>query len=132
MTGLLCTTLGLGGCQYILDTPETRSATIIVGEANAGKTIDLPVGEVLEVRLASSDTAIWRTEPLGGESLAPFGRQPEYMPPRTPAGAGISPGQDRFRFQAKKVGAETLRFAYIRPGKREEVLRRLRYRVVVR
>lgn len=127
----------LGGCTYVTNAPNTHTAaattgthdkTTTVGDADAGKTVNLHVGDAFTVRLESNVTTGygWRTKERKGNSLALVGKQPQYVPDPAAPGVVGSGGHDLFRYKATKPGKETLGFVYVRPITPDKVTKRVK------
>ena len=125
------TNRGGTGAKPAATNPRDRTTT--VGDADAGKTITLHVGDKFTVRLEGNATTGygWRTKERKGNSLALVGKQPEYVPDAATPGVVGSGGHDLFRYTAKKRGKETLGFVYVRPIAPDKVAKQVRFEVVV-
>ena len=101
----------LGGCAL-----ASLSGNVRIGEADAGKTFDLPKGGSLEITLAGNPTTGYEWSQAAGNDavLKPAG---PYAYKRNPAPAGMVGVGGKFIFNFKAVGAGTtrLKFNYQRP-----------------
>ena len=100
-----------------------RPAIIVTDDGSAAATVEVPVGQEIEVALQANPTTgyTWRHH-LGDAARLRFKTrsfEPATGGPPRPVGAG---GVDRFVFEAPTVGPEPLRFEY-RRGNAESPVR---------
>jgi inhibitor of cysteine peptidase len=86
---------------------------ILVDETWAGRTLDLPVGQAVELRLKENPTAgfVWRITQSGAPSCRVA--EDAFEPPAQAIPG--QPGQHRWRIEGVASGICTLAFAYGRP-----------------
>lgn len=94
-------------------TPSARRLT----EADAGRAVDLAVGDRLEIALPGNPTTgfQWEIGALDHAVVRPLG-QPHFAPSSTAIGAG---GVVTLRFEAVAPGTATVRLDYRRPFEKD-------------
>jgi inhibitor of cysteine peptidase len=106
----LVVVLSLSACA---STPGSSLLT----EKDAGKTVEIARGEILEVVLRGNPTTGYLWEMVSGDPtiLRPIGK-PEFKPERAAVGAG---GVLTLRFEAASAGRTGLELAYRRPWEKD-------------
>lgn len=85
---------------------------MVIDQSYAGRTIDLPVGQVMELRLAENPTTGFRWVFIGDRGPACVVSADQYLPSRSGApGAG---GEHRWAISGVRPGACELSLAYRR------------------
>ena len=90
-----------------------REATAVLHEGDAGSTVELGVGDTMDVVLEGNPTTgfSWETAALDASVLKQLG-EPEFKPDTSLIGAG---GKFTFRFEAVAPGQTLLQLVYHRP-----------------
>jgi inhibitor of cysteine peptidase len=90
-----------------------QQATAVLHEGDAGSTVNLRVGDTMEVVLEGNPTTgfSWETAALDASVLKQLG-EPEFKPDTSLIGAG---GKFTFRFEAVASGQTLLQLVYHRP-----------------
>ena len=106
----------LGGCAL-----ASLSGNVRIGEADAGKTFDLPKGGSLEITLAGNPTTGYEWSQAAGNDavLMPVGTY-TYKQNQAAAGMVGVGGKFTFNFKASGLGATKLKFSYQRPWEKNE------------
>jgi len=106
----LVAVLSLSGCA---SAPRSSLLT----EKDAGRTVEIERGDILEVVLRGNPTAGYLWEMVSGDItiLRPIGR-PEFKPERATVGAG---GAITLRFEAASPGRTGLKLGYRRPWEKD-------------
>lgn len=109
-----------GVCRAAL--PATAEGAVVVTDADDGKTVPVPVGRKLVVRLKSNPTTgyRWRVAGSDPDHLRQEGEPSFEGPNGRLVGAG---GVEVFTFAVHKAARTWLELEYVRPWE-EEVLRR--------
>lgn len=95
------------------------AGTVELTDSDAGKTVDLQVGQTLVVTLQGLGTAgyVWEVTSTPGPSLEQIGDRETLSPA---SGAPGASAREAFRFKAARAGQTTLSLADRRPfGSRE-------------
>jgi len=112
--------------------PPAALPPVALTDADAGRSVDLSLGQQLLVRLASNHSAgySWSVAEET-DAVVALQQTPSYEESdATHLGAG---GTETFRFEAVRTGEQTLHFAYRRPWERGSPnARSLSYTITVR
>jgi inhibitor of cysteine peptidase len=108
MAGILCVAQG---------EPSSMASTMQLTEADAGRTIQMRVGDRLEVALPGNPTTgfQWEVGALNHAVLRPIG-EPEFERSSSAIGSG---GKVTMRFEAVGPGATGLQLVYRRPFEKD-------------
>jgi len=92
---------------------------LVINETAAGQTIDLPVGQMMELRLAENPTAgyRWQFDQDGGPSCR-ISEAPPPTPPMSPPASPPVPGAGTthgWRIEGIAVGLCVIAMRYARP-----------------
>lgn len=104
----------LGAAAFLALAACGGTAAVTLTDADAGRTVDLQVGQTLVVTLQGLGTAgyVWEVTSTPGPTLEQVGDR-ETMPPTTDA-VGAS-ARESFRFRGARPGETTLQLADRRP-----------------
>jgi inhibitor of cysteine peptidase len=93
--------------------PEARALTVVAGEKDEGRAVELHLGDKLEVVLAANPSTgyLWSAVPMQEGVLRQAG-EPDFKTDSANPGAG---GKVTFRFEAVKTGKTWLSLNYGRP-----------------
>lgn len=95
---------------------ETANGAVQLTKVDNGGTVNVTVGQELEVRLAGNPTTgfSWARTGCEGGAVAAVGEGAYVQRPAQPGMVGVG-GEFVFRFRAVKAGTTKLTFAYFRP-----------------
>lgn len=125
--GLLATMLSAAAIVLL----SCGAGTVELTDSDAGKTVDLQIGQALVVTLQGLGTAgyLWEVTSTPAPTLEQIGDR-ETLPP-TSGAAGAS-ARESFRFKGARAGQTTLTLADRRPFGSREVARTFEVTVRVR
>jgi inhibitor of cysteine peptidase len=110
----------LAACATVSD--NSSSASLAVGEGDAGKTLTVAKGGEVMVTLAGNPTTGYAWALLtGNEAVLKSAGAPVYTAAAPPAGLVGSGGVFVFKFQAVAAGTVALEFVYQRPWEKDVV-----------
>jgi inhibitor of cysteine peptidase len=90
---------------------------MVLTEADAGRSIELPVGDKLKVSLPGSPTTGFRWEVnVGDDTILKPGGEPEFEPSSKAIGGG---GREVFSFDVASPGRMRLKLIYRRPFEKD-------------
>ena len=115
---LLSGTIAVFGLLTACSAQPTPAAPIqTLTEADAGRSIELRVGDTMEVTLPGNPSTgfQWEVESVDTSILKPSG-EPEFKPSSNALG---SSGQVTLRFEAVAAGQTTLKLIYHRPFEKD-------------
>ncbi len=101
--------------------PEPGSSALDFNMTHNGKTVEVPVGAVLTIRLEGNITTgySWQTAEIEGQALESLGK-PEYLQKRhAPGMVGVG-GEFVFKLKAAKPGKASLKLVYVRPWEKDK------------
>jgi inhibitor of cysteine peptidase len=97
--------------------PSSAAPTTRLTEADAGRSIELRVGNILEVTLPGNPTTGFQWEVGAGDStILKLSGEPVFEPSSGALGGG---GQSTLRFQAIAAGQTPLKLIYHRPFEKD-------------
>lgn len=107
------------------------SGTVEIADSDAGKTVELQVGQTLVITLQGLGTAgyLWEVTSTPGPTLEQIGDRETLSPTSGAAGASA---RESFRFRAARTGQTTLTLADRRPFGSREVAKTFEVTVRVR
>jgi len=100
----------------LLPSPAAAASAFSYSMAHNGKSVEVPLGAVLTIRLEGNITTgySWQPAELEGEALQSLGK-PEYVQrPRAPGMVGVG-GVFVFKLKAIKPGKALVKTVYVRP-----------------
>lgn len=114
VAGVIALALVVGGA-----TGCARST--VFASADAGKTIEIAVGETFEIELVSNPTTgySWQVDEID-EAVAKQVGEPEYSTEAQKEEIVGAAGVERFAFEGVAAGEFTLRLVYVRPWEYDE------------